>query len=258
MATPTPPSLFWDDVVDPPVEQDADYELNDQDRAYIDSQIRALMTRVLALSGGLAFGSFTQDCTIGGTIASTAATGVGIITLTGAPGNAFTYSLPAGPGEYQIVNKTGQQVTVIAADSTAVYVNQNAIVSTDGTSVYPPSTVTTAQRINANSASKQIVVTSRGHLVILDTAAHGAFVALMPVGIADRQRVTLMDLSSAGQFCNWGNVPGEWSVLSGPAIELPSAPGTFITVGGTVTAPAAMGAVYVYEFQALENVWKLV
>lgn len=47
MPTPAAPSAFWDGEIDPPVEQDADYQFDDQDRAYIDSQIRAIMTRVL-------------------------------------------------------------------------------------------------------------------------------------------------------------------------------------------------------------------
>lgn len=47
MCTPSPPSLIWNFEVDPPIEQDADYEFSDQDRAYIDSQI--LGTQALAL-----------------------------------------------------------------------------------------------------------------------------------------------------------------------------------------------------------------
>lgn len=50
MGTPNPPSKFWQNppVVDDPVVQDAGYRMNKTDRAYIDSQILALQTKVAA------------------------------------------------------------------------------------------------------------------------------------------------------------------------------------------------------------------
>ncbi len=48
MGTPQPPSKFWQSppVPDDPVQQDAAYEFNSDDRAYIDSQILALQRQV--------------------------------------------------------------------------------------------------------------------------------------------------------------------------------------------------------------------
>jgi hypothetical protein len=44
-----PPSLIWQGQVDPALQQDSSYRLNNVDRAYIDSQIRGLETQVVAL-----------------------------------------------------------------------------------------------------------------------------------------------------------------------------------------------------------------
>jgi hypothetical protein len=51
LPTPSPPSKFWQNppVVDGPVVQDASYRMNKADRAYIDSQILAVQSKVAGL-----------------------------------------------------------------------------------------------------------------------------------------------------------------------------------------------------------------
>ena len=143
MPTPNPPSDIWNKVVDQPIKQDASYRLNSTDRSYIDSQILGTQTLALAAYNqslsATGFFELTQVCTAGGTINSTASAGNGIIFLTGTPSAGFTYVLPtSGPGSYQIVNNTGQTVTVKASGSSTVLIQLglNANVSTDGVNVY--------------------------------------------------------------------------------------------------------------------------
>ena len=138
MSTPgIAPSAIWQRQVDDFIVQSATYRFNKADRAYIDSQIIGLETLLLQVVGGQLYFAVSQNVTAGGTIAAAFPAGIGIVTLTGTPGSAFTLTLPAGQGQYTIVNTTGQTATVQIGSSTLqVLSGANAIVSTDGTTLY--------------------------------------------------------------------------------------------------------------------------
>lgn len=162
MPTPgTPPSAIWNGAVDQPLVQDANYRLTSTDRAYIDSQIRGTQALALQAKTGASYFSITQSVTAGGTIASAATAGAGTIVLTGTPSAAFTYTLPAGPGQYQIVNNSTQTATVqIGASSTTVAAGKNVLVSTDGTTIYVVSGTGATQVTTAlsNGLNSNVVV----------------------------------------------------------------------------------------------------
>ena len=138
MSTPgIAPSAIWSRMVDDPIVQNATYRFNKADRAYIDSQILGLETLLLELVGGQLYFAVSQNVSAGGTIAATFPAGIGIVTLTGSPSGAYTLTLPAGQGQYTVVNTTGQTATVQIGSSTLqVLSGANSIVSTDGTTLY--------------------------------------------------------------------------------------------------------------------------
>ena len=115
-----------------------------------------------------------------------------------------------------------------------------------------------ALRMNAGSASKQIVTTNAFQKVNLDTsvASGGAFVAILPSGASDGQEVELVDLNAAGG-CSWGTNAPEWKSAA-YKVENPLSPGTFIAAGSTVTGPKANGGALTYALEAQEGIWKLV
>lgn len=116
-----------------------------------------------------------------------------------------------------------------------------------------------AQAIAMNEGSGSYVIVCYGpnQAVKLDTsvASGGTFTAQMPPSPTVGQRVTLKDFTAAGTF-NWGTTPGKWSVGAGIKIENPNSPGTLVTAG-TITAPAANGGAYTYEWVS-EGAWLLV
>jgi hypothetical protein len=256
MPIPQPPSLIWNRQVDAPLVQDASYRLTSVDRAYIDSQILGCETLILtALAQTSAWTSTVQSCSAGGTIASTATTGVGIIVLTGSPSAAFTYQLPTGAGAYQIVNNAGQYCTVTSSGSGAQLIQPagNMFVSTDGTNVYSPVAPPSVQRYTTASSSKQILISVPGQpqSVSIDTSS-GAVTCAAPVmaNVTDGQVFECKDVT-----CYWGTNQAALTTESGISIENPQSLGTYIAHGTTLNLLKLNGSGNAWRAYKTESKW---
>jgi hypothetical protein len=251
MGTPGIPPTSFPTAVDQPLVQSATYRFNSQDRAYIDSQILALQNFAKSIASGNLLFSLSQNCSVGGNIASTGSSGVGVITLTGSPAAAFTYTLPTGIGIYQILNNTGQYVTVTRGTN-GIIVGGNALISTDGTTVYGPS-ASAVQRLNYASTGTAIVAVGFDTTVFIDQSA-GQGTYPMPTGTVDKQKVTLVDsVTTTGG--SWATHPPILSVTGGVKIANSGAVGTYSTT--TTTAEAVGGNSLTYTYGLAENAWFL-
>lgn len=214
MGTPGIPPTSFPAAVDLPLSQTGPYRFNKSDRAYIDSQIIAIENYVKALANGQILFSISQSCTVGGTIASAAAAGIGIIALTGSPAAAFIYTLPAGPGLYQIVNNAGQSVTVTSGgNSIVIAAGGNEIITTDGTNVYGPSsstslsaptiwTASTYQYPTGITTKQNFDTTSNAISATIDaTPTNGQLMGVKDVGLALGTHA--LTLVTAGASVEW-------------------------------------------------------
>jgi hypothetical protein len=251
MGTPGIPPTSFPTAIDQPLQQTGPYRFTKADRAYIDSQILALEVYAKSIANGQLLFSLSQSCTVGGTIASTASAGIGVITLTGSPAAAFTYTLPTGAGIYQIVNNTGQYVSVTSGGN-KIIVGSNALITTDGTTVYGPSS-SVVQRLNFGTTGTSIVGIGTDTTVFLDQSA-GQGTYPMPVGCVDRQRITLIDsVTTTGG--SWGTHPPILSVTGGTKIQNSASIGTYSTTSTTVEAIGGNSISYTYGLA--ENAWFL-
>ena len=199
--------------------------------------------------------STVQSCSAGGTIASTATTGVGIIVLTGSPSAAFTYQLPTGAGAYQIVNNAGQYCTITSSGSGAQLIQPagNMFVSTDGTTVYSPVAPPSVQRYTTASSSKQILISVPGQpqSVSIDTSS-GAVTCAAPVmaNVTDGQVFECKDVT-----CYWGTNQAALTTESGISIENPQSLGTYIAHGTTLNLLKLNGSGNAWRAYKTESKW---
>jgi hypothetical protein len=250
MGTPGVPPTSFPTAVDAPLVQSGTYQFNKADRGYIDSQILALQVYALMIGAGTTMFSYSQSCSAGGTIASGAASGIGIITLTGAPAAAFTYTLPTGKGLYIVVNNAGQYATITRGGN-GIIVGGYAFVATDGTNIFGDA-VNPNQRLTFATTGTAIVAQGLDTTVLIDQSG-GQGTYPMPAGVVDKMKVTILDPVVAGG--SWGTHPPILSVTGGTKIANSTAIATYSTT--TTTVVAISGNSLTYTYGLAENAWFL-
>lgn len=141
MGTPQPPSKIWNNEVDPPISQDANFQDSTQYRAYVDSQIRGTQTLALQAlqdggGGGGTGGQFNVTLTSGAN--ANVSTGGLLVGLIGGPTAAFSISGIATSASSKaglplvLINTTAYQMTLTNEDSASSASNRIRCLSGNG------------------------------------------------------------------------------------------------------------------------------
>lgn len=279
---PFPPSNIWTFQIDPPIAQNAAYNLDKNDRAYIDSQILGLQTHVVkSLVGGIIASWFTLDgssasVAIGDVVCLNGTTGQTVIRATSTPlaaaGSALGIAISAAaPGGSVQVAIRGILPPSITGMTTGSPTNTVALVAAARATAVPYlqynsfglGTVDAAANLTLNPlpigvgyqglVTPPARITSAGSvglgisLVLADTSG-GAFAITMPTSTTalDGTQVTVKD--AKGTF-NTNNLTVNSG--AGNTIENPASLGTY----GSSQVLNTKGACFRFYYDLTQHIW---